>query len=48
MKSSSDRMGIPSCWAFLFLPDVDVTSLLIRYDVDPLTADATLPPCDSM
>ena len=41
-------MGMFSSLAFLFLPEVEVTSLLIRNDVEPLTADATLPPCDSM
>lgn len=29
-KSSSDRMGIPSSFAFLFLDELDSVSLLIR------------------
>ena len=33
-KSSSDNTGIPNSRAFLFLPDEDVTSLLIRKSVD--------------
>ena len=31
---------MPSCWAFLFLPEVEWTSLLIRNEVLPLTAEA--------
>ena len=30
MKSSSDRIGIPSSLAFVFLEEVDVTSLFTR------------------
>ena len=30
IKSSSERIGIPSSFAFLFLDEPDITSLLIR------------------
>ena len=44
MNSSSVITGTPSWAAFLFLVDCDVLSLLIRYDVLPVTEPVTLPP----
>ena len=47
MKSSSEMIGTPRSFAFLFLPEVEVTSLLMRKFVFEETLPATFPPCDS-
>ncbi len=43
-KSSSEMMGIFSSFAFLFFPDVEVRSLLMRYAVFFETEPETFPP----
>ena len=46
-NSSSEMIGTPSDFAFVFLLEEDVTSLLMRKFVLDDTLPATLPPCDS-
>ncbi len=47
-KSCSDRISTPSSFAFLFLEEADMVSLLIRKLVFDVTLPVTFPPLDSI